>query len=87
MRGDDIKDLQTLLLRLGYALPKYGADGDFGSETRSALKQFQKAARIEVDGVYGENSHAALMRAISDLQGDSSNEARAQALPLGERLN
>ena len=83
MRGDDVKELQTLLLRLGYALPKYGADGDFGSETRAALKQFQKAAHIEVDGVYGENSHAALMRAISDLQGDSSNEARTQTLPQG----
>ena len=84
MRGDDVKELQTLLLRLGYALPKYGADGDFGSETRSALKQFQKAARIEVDGVYGENSHAALMRTISDLQGDSANEAQPQALPQSD---
>lgn len=84
MRGADVKELQTLLLRLGYALPKYGADGDFGSETRSALKQFQKAARIEVDGVYGENSHAALMRAISDLQGDSTNEAQPQALPQSD---
>ena len=84
MRGDDVKELQTLLLRLGYALPKYGADGDFGSETRSALKQFQKAARIEVDGVYGENSHAALMRAISDLQGDSANEAQPQSSPQSD---
>lgn len=86
MRGDDVKELQTLLLRLGYALPKYGADGDFGSETRSALKQFQKVACIEVDGVYGENSHAALMRAISDLQGDSANEAQSLALPLDNGL-
>ena len=84
MRGDDVKELQTLLLRLGYALPKYGADGDFGSETRSALRQFQKAARIEVDGVYGENSHAALMRAISDLQGDSANEAQPHSSPQSD---
>ena len=87
MRGDDVKELQTLLLRLGHALPKYGADGDFGSETRSALKQFQKAARIEVDGVYGENSHAALMRAISDLQGDSANEVQKLIMPQGKSLN
>lgn len=74
MRGEDVKELQSLLIRLDYSLPKFGADGDFGSETRAALKQFQKGARIEVDGVYGEESHAALMRAVSDLQGDTPIE-------------
>ena len=26
----------------GYALPKFGADNDFGSETKAALQQFQR---------------------------------------------
>jgi hypothetical protein len=31
--GDDVRALQAALLAQGYSLPKYGADGDFGSET------------------------------------------------------
>jgi len=27
-------------MSLNYALPKYGADGDFGGETESAVKAF-----------------------------------------------
>ena len=35
------QELQTDLMKLGYALPKYGADGDYGAETEKAVKQFQ----------------------------------------------
>lgn len=80
MNGTDVKALQELLLQLGYSLPKYGADGDFGSETETALKAFQKAAGLEVDGKYGEKTHAALMDAIADAdangkQPDQSDQA------------
>ena len=33
MEGSDVKALQELLMQLGYALPKYGADAKFGAET------------------------------------------------------
>ena len=59
--GNDVKQLQEYLLQLGYSLPKYGADGDFGSETEAAVRAFQKVESLEVDGKYGEKSHAALM--------------------------
>ena len=32
-KGTDVKALQEFLLQLEYSLPKYGADGEFGSET------------------------------------------------------
>ena len=32
--GSDVRALQELLLSLGYALPRYGADGKFGAENR-----------------------------------------------------
>ena len=66
MTGSDVKLLQELLMQLGYTLPKYGADGDFGSETETAVKAFQKQAGIKVDGLYGEDSHKALMGAVAD---------------------
>ena len=45
---------------------KYGADGEFGSETETALKKFQKKAGIKQDGIYGSETHTALMDAVAD---------------------
>ena len=65
-KGTDVKDLQEILLQLGYSLPKYGADGEFGSETEAALKKFQAKAVIKQDGIYGSETHQALMDAVAD---------------------
>lgn len=65
-KGMDVKALQEFLLQLGYALPKYGVDGDFGSETETALKKFQAKAGIQQDGVYGSETHKALMDTVAD---------------------
>lgn len=62
--GAAVTELQKNLLLLGYSLPKYGADGDFGSETKTALKEFQKDHNLEVDGEYGEKSDAAMKEAL-----------------------
>lgn len=75
MEGSDVKSLQEALMKLGYELPDYGADGKFGSETKDALMDFQKDEGLEVDGEYGEKSHAALMEALSDEEaGNEDNE-------------
>ncbi|MBQ6721517.1 MAG: peptidoglycan-binding protein [Clostridia bacterium] len=52
-KGEFVTMLQTELIRLGYALPKYGADGDFGNETLAALKAFQQDNGLNDDGVCG----------------------------------
>ena len=56
-------------MQLGYALPKYGADSEFGAETEKALLAFQKKAGLEADGKYGDKTHAALMDAVADDDG------------------
>ncbi len=66
MKGSDVKAMQELLLQLGYALPRYGADSDFGAETEKAVKAFQKDAGLEEDGKYGDKTHAAPMDAVAD---------------------
>ena len=66
MTGTDVTALQELLMQLGYSLPKYGADGAFGSETEAAVLDFQKDQEILQDGKYGSESHAALMDAVAD---------------------
>ena len=68
MEGDDVKVMQERLMQLGYALPEHGANGNFNQETREALQEFQKDEGLEVDGVYGEKSHAALLDAYTSFQ-------------------
>ena len=65
MKGPDVKTLQEKLMELGYKLPKYGADGEYGGETVEAVKDFQKASGLSVDGQFGPKSLAALMDALA----------------------
>lgn len=64
--GSDVKALQEYLIQLGYELPVYGADGNFGAETENAVKDFQTDSNLTADGKYGELTHAALMAALED---------------------
>lgn len=41
-------------------LPRYGADGDYGSETRNAVLAFQKSARLPMTGVTDQATARAL---------------------------
>lgn len=64
--GADVRAMQTLLLAWKKdCLPKYGADGDFGSETEKALKAFQKEKGLTVTGIYDKATEAALKGAAS----------------------
>ena len=64
--GQDVIELQKLLIQLGYLNDV--ADGNFGSKTEVALKEFQKAEQLTPDGNYGEKTHRALMDVIGDKQ-------------------
>jgi hypothetical protein len=47
-KGAKVKELQNLLLRKDRkALPRFGADGDFGSETEGALKRLFNKTSVE----------------------------------------
>jgi len=50
-KGEKVKEMQELLMQLGYKLPKFGADGDFGAETEKAVKQFQRDWGLPETGV------------------------------------
>lgn len=60
-KGKDVANLQKMLMQAGYALPKYGADGDFGDECLSAVKAFQKDNKLTVDGIVGAKTWKALL--------------------------
>lgn len=67
-QGTDVRELQEALLKLGYALPKFGADGDCGSETVAVIRLFQEEQGLEVDGKFGPASLAALRKALAQLE-------------------
>ncbi|TIX73396.1 MAG: DUF3380 domain-containing protein, partial [Mesorhizobium sp.] len=48
--GAKVRELQTLLVRAGYAVR---VDGDYGPSTRDAVKDFQRAQKVTADGVAG----------------------------------
>lgn len=54
--GADVKELQSLLIQFGFTCGKWGADGDFGDATEMAVKAFQSAQGLEVDGIVGQKT-------------------------------
>jgi hypothetical protein len=63
-RGDDVVGLQKILITLGYNCGKSGADGVFGAKTEAAVREFQRENDCEVDGKVGEETRAALKKAL-----------------------
>lgn len=57
------KEVQELLIQLGYDLGKGGADGVAGPATRAAVVAFQKKKGLDVDGVVGPRTAQALVEA------------------------
>ena len=60
-KGETVKALQTLLIGYGYSCGSWGADGDFGNGTDKAVKAYQKAKGLEVDGIVGTNTWKKLL--------------------------
>ena len=58
-KGASVKALQQLLNAKGYNCGN--VDGDFGAKTTAALKKYQKAVNLTVDGYCGFNTWTALL--------------------------
>jgi peptidoglycan hydrolase-like protein with peptidoglycan-binding domain len=55
-RGPAVKVVQQALVDDGFPLPRFGVDGEFGDETRSAVRDFQRSQGLvgpDVDGIVG----------------------------------
>lgn len=60
--GAQVKTVQRLLIAMGYSCGSCGADGEFGSGTLDAVKSFQKAKGLSVDGIVGSKTWSALIK-------------------------
>lgn len=52
-KGESVEALQTLLIGYGFSCGSYGADGDFGGATDKAVRAYQTAHGLDVDGIVG----------------------------------
>lgn len=58
MRNDDVSSLQKMLCEIGYEIP---ITGYFGSMTEAAIMDIQSACGIDIDGIVGEKTWAAVI--------------------------
>jgi peptidoglycan hydrolase-like protein with peptidoglycan-binding domain len=68
-RGDErvaVRGLQRRLLDAGYGTGELEIDGEFGPQTEAAVKAFQEAVGIAVDGIVGPETWGHLNEAGSD---------------------
>lgn len=79
-QGDEVADLQMLLnSKFGY---KLDIDGDFGSQTEAAVKDFQRKQGLTADGVVGAKTWKALgVSGNTNTPADNGNNA----LPVHEQ--
>ena len=74
-KGSDVTELQKLLNNNGYSLD---VDGDFGSKTQAAVKDYQQKNGLSVDGIVGTNTWGALTKANASSGGSSSSATPAE---------
>ena len=54
--------LQTLLIARGFSCGETGADSDFGSATKAAVINFQRANNLGTDGIVGPMTWKKILR-------------------------
>ena len=83
-KGDEVKKLQNALNRAGYNLSE---DGIYGEKTQAAVKQYQQANGLNVDGIVGSQTWGKLFgggsSGTSGTGASSSAGATTQKTPMG----
>ena len=64
-KGEAVRELQTMLDKLGYDLGPCGIDGDFGKATEAAVRSFQSVHRLTVDGIAGPATYGELEKSVN----------------------
>lgn len=59
--GEDVKALQRLLIANDCDCGSWGADGEFGSDTKNAVERYQHKKKLTVDGIAGEETLGSLL--------------------------
>jgi hypothetical protein len=70
MRGEHVRELQKMLMKLGYDLGSTKDDNYFGQKTKDAVEKFQKDLGIKpkhlIYGVFGKITYDALIKKLKE---------------------
>jgi len=64
-RGDKVKEVQSLLSKVGYDI---STDGIYGYRTKEVVKDFQVNNNLTVDGIVGDNTYNKLKVMAEDIE-------------------
>lgn len=82
-KGEVVELVQRMLNEKGYACGS--ADGIFGAKTESAVKSYQKAKGLSVDGIVGNNTYAKLFADCLLKRGSRGELVKALQTRLNEQ--
>lgn len=89
--GSKIAKIQKMLVACGYSLGDYEKSGIFDDATEVCLCAFQLDHGLKVDGVYGQETHDALMKAYAQATSKtpaSSAQQKSKVVKVtGSRVN
>ncbi|MFD7448328.1 peptidoglycan-binding protein [Kitasatospora sp. NPDC059827] len=69
--GDDVVQLQRSLAECNsISVGRWGADGEYGGDTVSAVRTFQKGHNLSPDGIYGPATRSAMLWNVYDYVGN-----------------
>lgn len=75
------KEVQLRLIELNYQVGQSGADGKMGPETREAIKAFQHAQGLYVDGIVGPLTEGALFPKPNPVAADAVSSVPSDWMP------
>ena len=79
-KGEDVREMQEKLEKLGYDIGPCGADGDFGDDTYDAVVKFQRDHKLEpIDGEIGNDTYTAIEAALWVLETAAENPEEPEA--------
>ena len=76
-RGESVRSLQQALITLSYL--KGTADGVFGNKTEQAVRAFQSARKLTVDGLAGTKTQALLQEAAAAANNAAAPQSNSSA--------
>ena len=77
--GADVENMQNMLIKLGYSCGSWGADGDFGTYTYLAVREFQKDNSLEATGQYDSLTQDKLTKAYDNLNKKATTPTQTAA--------
>lgn len=77
MRNTSVKAMQEALIKKGYQLT---ADGSYGRDTSQAVRAFQRANKLRVDGIAGNQTLTLLFDGVAEDKAQAEQAAQAASL-------